>query len=557
MSKKTNSKKATQKAGAAKKANSVAGSKNKKTALIISAAALFLVACILIGIFVVKPAIDKGNETTKPTGIEGMSETKIGDYTYVDYKGASIPKEFADVLVQAEADSAAACEEYGVALTLGDRKISRSEFHLYYQDQYRIQMNEVLYSQQQTGSNRTGYDPYVLPDEQMHPTKKSITWAEEFTLKVGEWLAKDYAGFDLAIKNNIQLPEMQIYSIIQNYLRIESYAKSADKTVDRFIQDNYTPGITYAMFCARDIMSAYADKYEIVKKQELLESYTDEKVTAKFEESPNQYSVIIGRVYPIEGEYDAVEVSKISNEQQFLDYAVANFPQEGYNAEVRTQCNYVDYTTLLDVFDEKVADWMFNSDRVEGEISVVEGQLFKYLVYIERLPFFTTSKSVLAFQIDIDQTQSEEAQKAQIDDVKKTFEDWKSNDGSYDGFYMIAQRSEYEFEKSVMNGEYTYYEVNNWVMDESRKQGDAEFFTDGTGAYMLYYVKNNENEFDWNYYIRNEFCDTDYETHYENETEGKYEIELNSKVVTQVFKSANVRITEYINESKKESQKQS
>lgn len=525
--------------------------KKKKGAIIISAAAIFLAVCILVGIFVVKPAIDKNKEpSTVPTSkTEGI---QMGDYTYVDYNGVQMAEPLAQVLNQAAIDSAAACEEYGVAVTLGDRNISRSEFHLYYLDQYRTQMTEVEYSKQKTGTNRTGYDVEKLPDDQKHPTK-DMTWAEEFTIKAIDKIKLNYAGFDMAMKEGIQLEESEIANLILSYSRIEDYAYQDQMEPDELVSSKYTKGLTYAMFAAREVMAAYASKYEIEKQLEYYDSYSEEFIQKKLEESNGSYKIIKARVYPIEGEYDAIEASKVRTEKEFLEYANGNYPYDGYVAETKTQCFYVTKNAIAKTFGDEVGEWMFSDDRVQGETAVIEGQIFKYLCHIIELPYYSTSCHVMSYQIDYNPALDEDGKKAEKEKVEKMLEDWKNGEATAESFMEIAQTSDYEPESDIRSGEYNYI-INNWLFDKTRKAGDTAVFSDEYGIYMFYYVQRNEDDYDWNVYLRDELAVADYESHFDEVSDGSgYDVDMDSYIVNQVVKAANVRITNQINESKKQS----
>ena len=528
--------------------------KKKKTAVIISAAAVLLVVCILLGIFVVKPAIDKKEETTtnpstsSSSGLEGI---QMSNYTYVDYKGAQVAEPLAEMLRQAELDSAAACQKYGVAMTLGDRDISRSEFHLYYLDQYRTQMTAVQYSIEKAGTNRTGYKTDELPDAQKHPTK-DITWAEQFVLEAADKIKLNYLGFDMAIKENVQLDESEIADVIMSYSRAINYAKQFQKGTDEYIAGIYTEGLTYSMFAAREIIAAYATKYEYAKQTEYYDSYSEELIAQKLEESNDKYKVIKARVYPIEGGFDAVEASKVRTEQEFLDYAKANYPIEGYNAEVVTQCFYVTKESIANTFGDEVAEWMFSEDRVRGETQVVEGQLFYYMCHIVELPYYSTSCHIMSYEVDHNEAFNDEQKAAEVEKVRDMLEEWKKDGATAESFAEIAATSTYTPERDVRTNEYGF-EINNWLFDKARKPGDTEVFSDEYGIYMFYYVQKNEDDYDWDLYLRSELAQEEYEEYYESlSDENAYDIETKSSVITRIIKAANVRITNQINESNKQ-----
>lgn len=557
MSRKNNSKKMPQKAQAEKdekikkaKEKSTASFGKKKTAIIISASAVFLAACVLVGVFVVKPAIENKKETTTAVQGESSGGNKTEGYTYVEYKGTKMPKEFADILNQAAIDGANACDKRGVALTLGEREISLTEFNLYYIDRYYSQVSSVNYSIEQTGANRTGYDVSVLPDEQKYMTT-SMTWAEKFSMDAADEIAQDYAGFDLAIENKVEFTEEEIESIIKNYERVIDRAELKKQEPNEALEAVYTEGITYEMFAAREIMESYASKYESGKKLELYESYSTEKVEQELEDNLSDYQVIKGRVYPIEGDYDAVEASKIKNDAEFIEYANNNNPQSGYDAETTTQCYYVTKDTIASVFDEKVAEWMFSPDRVQGEITVIRGELYYYLAEVIELPYLSTSCHIMSYETSYDIQTSEEMGETQLNKAKALLEEWKNGEATPESFAKIAQNSLNDPETDVRIGAYSHYEITNWLFDKRRKSGDCELFTDDSTIYIIYYIEKNEDDYDWDIYIRNTFANEDYENLFNEAIESdKYEIEFKTKVLSSAIKSANVKINKKINESK-------
>lgn len=522
----------------------------KSTKIIIAAAvAIIVAAVVLVAVFVVKPIIDKGNEPTTSNSDVTQTPNEGENYVYVDYKGTRMAKELADVLNQAELDNAAAVKEYGAALTLGDRKISKSLFVMYYYEEYYAQVVEVQYSIEKRGQNMTGYDLYTLPDEQKHPSG-SYYWSEDFTAKAIEKMQDLYSTFDKAIESGMTLTEPEIYDLIQTYKRIESYIVGEDITADDFIADFYGKGNTYATFSAYEIIKKYAMKYEQLVIDEYYNSYTEEEIDKKRLENETNYKFIKARVYPIEGEYDPVELSNVSTEAEFLEFAQKNFPGENYNAEVRTQQFYTSRESMAAVYDKASADWAFSEDRVQGEIGVVRGQIYEYLIYIDELPFYSTSRDVITYEFPLDPDESAENTETYYNEVKAMFDDWSAQNMTADEFRTAVNETGYGIESTIRSGDY-YYEINNWVFDKNRKSGDMEFFADESGLYIVYYLKNNPDDFDWKLRIRNEMSTDQYVAEHDALVEKEYQVKRDEKVINQAYKTANVLIAEDINKNKK------
>lgn len=524
-------------------------SKKKPTKIIIAAvAAVVVIAAVLIGIFVIKPAIEKNQGLSDETSTNSASNAD-SRYTFVDYKGVQMAKEFADILNQAEEDNKASCKKYGVAMKLGERDISKNLLVLYYLDQYRAQMSEINYAIEQRGSNVTGYDPMVLPDQQKH-LKDDYTWAEDFLFKAAEVMQSYYSVFDAAIKNGTTLTDAEIHELMQIYGRVNDYAMNSDETPDEHVASVYGEGTTFAMFAAREIINTYAYKYENLTLDEYRNSLTDKQIEEECKANATDYKVIKARVYPIENEYDAVELSKINTEEEFLEFAVGNSLQPNYNAEVMTQNFYVPKSTLESTFGPEVAEWAFDSRRVAGEVGVVRGMLYEYLVYIEVLPFFSTTRDVIVYEYYFRGDESSETIEESYYEVEELYNSWKGL--SKEEFLEACVNTGYGSERTVRTGEY-YFEVNNWILDSSRKEGDTAFFADKSGLYIVYFVKNNPEDFDWKTDVRQSMGTERYNSEY-NENLKNYEVKYFDDVIKKAYKTANVRISENIKKAQKEEQ---
>lgn len=536
--KKKNSKSSAKSASKLIKSEQKSEVKKPVKGIIIAAVALLLVAAVVLTVVLIKKNNDTDNgDVTKPIVTLGNDG---GQYTYAEYKGSSLPVEFVEVLNQAEADSNAALKKYGAALELGDREISMPEFVLYYYDQISLQNQKVEYAIQQTGENRTGYDKSVLPNDQK-ALGEDYTWAEKFTLDAIDVMTEIYAKFDSALKAGTKLDVMTVSTTISNYNRIDTYGQSDGKTIDQLLVEVYCEGLTPAMFKAREIMIAYADRYEIEKKSELQNGYTDAEIEAKFNEDKNAYSRIIGRVYPIEGEYIESVVSKIKTEQEFLDYAQSNSPYEDYNAEVRTRCNLIDREKISSVYGQEVGEWMFSDERKAGDIAVVEGMLYKYLVYIEKTPFLTTSCNVITYISEYDETMTDEDKAELFKTAQTLYDEWKAGGSKKEDFVNMSLESGGQGEITARVEEY-YYQVGEWMFDSSRKPGDNVLIDTEVGCCMVYYVGNNEDDYDWKANIPKDMGSEEYENMYESNVRRNYFSKRNEKIMDTAYDEVNERL---------------
>lgn len=518
--------------------------------IIIAAAAIILVAAIvLVGVFVVKPSIDNSETTTSPTGQNNILNPK-DEYTFVDYKGASLPQEFVDILNQAELDSEAAGKEYGVALKIGDNEISMPEFVAYYYDQYSLKKQDVQNSIDLKGMNMTGYDPTILPDKQEY-VDGSRTWAAEFTKDAIAMLQEDYEGFDKAIEAKIELTNDEVTQLISEYERIHMYSQIQHKTLEEMFAEVYCEGFTEAMFKAREIRLAYKQMYREYAQKKLSEGYSDAMLEENLKESMDNYTIIKGRVYPIEGEYNAVEVSKIKNEQEFIDYAKNNYPQEGYAAETVTLCNYLTKDTISSTYGPEVGDWMFDEERVPGEIAVVEGQLFKYLVYIEELPYLSVSRKIMYCGYDYFEGITEQEKENYRTEMQTEYDNWVKGGEKKEDFEKICLTF---FDEAVVDtrvGDF-FYAFDAWIFDEARKPGDHTILETDAGCCIFYYIDENKDDFDWKENMKADLSSEDFLEAFRADVAENYQVRVKEKVITKSVERAHVTIARNIEEEKED-----
>lgn len=518
--------------------------------IIIAVAAIVLVAAtVLTAVFVIKPSIDNSETTTDPKDQYRVTQAK-DEYVFVDYNGASLPQEFVDILNQAELDSKAACKEYGVALEIGDIKISMPEFVAYYYDQYSLKKQDVQSSIELKGMNMTGYDPLILPDEQEY-VDGSRTWAEEFTRDAISMLQEDYEGFNKALEAKITFTDAEVTQLISEYNRIEFYSEIQHKTYEEMFAEVYSEGFTEAMFKAREIRLAYKQMYREYAEQKLSEGYSDSMLEEKLKESMDDYTIIKGRVYPIEGEYNAVEVSRISTEQEFIDYANNNHPRESYTAETATLCNYIDKETVSSTYGPEVGEWMFSDERVPGEIAVVEGQLFKYLVYLEELPALSVSRKIMYCGYDYFEGITEQEVESYRNEMQTLYDEWKAGGEKKEDFEEICLTFFDYAEVDTRVGDF-FYTFDEWIFDDARKSGDHVFIESDAGCCIFYYIDENEDDYDWKVYMKEDMSSEDFLAAFKEDIEENYKTKRKESVIRKAQERAHVTITRKIEEEKEE-----
>lgn len=521
MSKKKKAKKSAAKKAPAKKIIPV-------KSIIIAAAAVLLAVAVIVTVVLVKKNNDGNTDNPSTHEIETLPNEGT-QYTYAKYKTTKLPVEFVEILNQAEIDSKAACEKYGVAVEIGDREISVPEFVLYYYGIYHMQTQAVQYSIDQTGQNRTGYDTEKLPGEQKAP-QKDYTWEESFTLDAIESLKINYSLFDMAVEAGTEIDVISITSVIEKCDVVEEKSKREGITPEQSLANVYCEGVTPAMYKAREIIEAYAQAYENEKFYELQESYSQSDIEKAFNKDADSYKVLRARVYLIEGDYNEAEAKSVRNEKEFLEYAKNNYPTDGYDADFSTDCGFITKEKLSSVYGEEVGTWAFDSARKKGDIAVIEGMLFRYLVYIDTPAFLSTSCNIMTLEYAYDDNMTADDRSKIFKDAENLYNEWKNNDGTENGFLEYSTNSGGTGLVTVRTGEY-FFKIDNWIFDPERKNGDSAIIDTPYGCCAVYYSDKNADDYDWRLKVVENKASEDSDEFFYDLWDSDYKVERNSAML--------------------------
>ncbi len=494
-------------------------------AIIIAAVALLLVIAVVVGIVLVRKNKDNNGDSSGSTKINASA-----GYEYADYEGMSMPAELAEILKKADEDKASACKKYGVALEIGERDISYSEFLMYYRDRHASKIDEIRQSYSENGQNMTGYQPYVLPDKQNYG-KENYSWQERFTMNATDDIAEDYLMFDLAVKAGTKLSDSAVSYVLSELESIRNL--STGKTPDDDMVKVYADGVTLAMYEAREIMSAYGYQYQIDKISEIMESYTKEEVYAEYEKDKTAYSCVSCRIYPIEGEYNPSEINEIENEQDFLNYAQNNYPSDAYDADFATKFIYSSKEVLSNYYGDEVGEWLFDSSRKKGDIAVVQGFLYKCLVYMDTPAMYITSRDIVIASRS-NEGLTEEQSKELVDATRQEYNEWMENGAKPEALAEMSSADAYDGE---ITARVSYYnrDYSEWIFSPERNPGDKIFIESYDGCAMIYYVDNNPEDFDWMIKIREDMAVKETNEIFENTRKTEYSEKRNEDVLNKAY----------------------
>ncbi len=485
-------------------------------AAVIAAVILVVVAVVLLGIFVIKPAIQKNpgdstdssrnseyvTVTAKPAVTYNYEGEKVeppadSKYEYVNYRGLKMPKEVAAILNQAEIDNADACKKYGVAMSLGDYQVSRPRFEMYYNYACSEKTKESIMLDSNKQMNTTGFDYNLAPSAQKYPGSKdnNYTWADKFTDSAIEDMQFYFAAFEYAIENKIQLSDSTFQRMIYEYERVIESAENERLSLEDYLDAKVGGHVTYAMSAAHCVMSYYAAEYQEQELKEHSDAVTQAQLDKYYKENKAYLQVANVRIYPIENEYTEADINSVVNEETYLAFAQKTSPYQVYDAEIATEYLWVDHSSISGTFGEEISKWIFESGVKSGDIGLLRGSLYECLVYIIDAPFEIATHQAIVCEYP----NGYGADEALIEENKRSADAAKDAYAEYGSNKAAALKMEQELfgvNQAVSVRDYAI-EIDEWVFDPARKEGDSVRIDNKDGSYFIIYLNENPTDYDW------------------------------------------------------------
>lgn len=485
--------------------------KSNKNLIVIGAVAAVILVIIAV-VFAVKFSGKNGGGilggTTAPVteatakeavthNFQKVDSPEDSDYEYVDYRGLKMPAEVAVILNQAEIDNAEACKKYGVAMSIGDYQISRPRFEMYYNYACADKTSESLILDSQKQMNTTGFDYNKAPSEQKYPGSQdnNYTWADKFTDEAIENMQFYFAAFEYAVENKIELPEGQFQRMIYEYEIVKESAENNGMTLEEYLNAKVGEHITYEMYAAHGIMSYYAAAFQEAELEKYRAAVTETELNQYFKENRSILQVASIRLYPIEAEYTEEQLNKVKDEATFLEFAQSTSPYNYYNAESATEYLWIDYNTIGGTFGEDISKWIFEGNRKAGEIGLVKGSLYECLIYIITAPYEITTHQALVCEYPNTYDATDEMKnenKLSADTAQEAYLEYGANKAAA----LKMEEELFGFNQAVSVADYGI-EIDKWVFDPARKEGDCIRIDNNDGSYFIVYLNANPDDYDW------------------------------------------------------------
>ena len=441
----------------------------------------------------------------------------------------------------------------GTAMTIGDSKISVSDYNYFF--------NNTYYDYRSTIS--TYYPDYadsLLPKTteplSSQQYSETMTWQDYFEMLTLDKMVPYYTAYEAAKSAGYQLSDAGRSNI---EAQVESLKSAAAQTsfanIDDYLTAYYGRGMNTDVFkkCAEIVLTAseYSESY----KNSL--TYTADQIAEKKADgSYDQYSF---RRFTVSS--DDVDESEFNGDTDAYNAAVtaasavAKQTAEAISKDIKSEDDFItaalDYdsdsyskeeSTLSSVLASELtgtyADWVKDGARKAGDTAVIEGDNgYDVLYFIEHSANDYNTVDVRVIGISPETVDSSsysnddayqqavgEALKAADEKAKTLYEEWKNGDATEESFIELANTSsnlslEDGLADHIHKGELDA-EMEEWCFSADRKPGDTIVITSESSnfSYILWYVGQNDVYCD--YLAESDLRSADYSTWYNSLTEG-------------------------------------
>lgn len=507
--------------------------KNRKAKIIIPIAALLLAAAIVIPVYMLKI------KNPSPSGQEditngGGSDTKISvdvDYgepeaTYetAEYNGYTLPKVIADCFLQADADTAAACEKYGVAFETGGRKVSTPEYTMAYYDIY----NSIILNGT-ADENNLMVNSASLPSQQPYGDF-GYNWDTQLRKLTDDSLTEKFLMFDEALNNGFTVTDDLVDSFNSTYTTIEqSVLTGGFSSIEELCEKAYTKGVTIDMYMRQFTLYMVTEQYKADIAEKAMSDLSDAEAEKIYSANKSDYDyvdAIIITVNPEHGDFVNSNLSKIKDPDSFYQCCIDYYSEHNYPMDLtyaRQLCNWghSNYGGLERRLGKNIADWCYDPSRKAGDVGAVEGEMYICIIYLETAPYDSYSVDIheMAFYYDEETLttqptdEQKEAVKEALLEAKKAF---TATDQTLDDF--IAVTKQYGQGANAANGGALPgqrlpdldYDTGYWCFADKPKEGEWAVLYTPRGCSIFFFDKANTEDKDSLFYVRNEIADKKY-----------------------------------------------
>lgn len=444
-----------------------------------------------------------------------------------------------------------------VAMTVGDKEISGAEFEYQY--------NESILTFQTEYSDYLSYMGVDFESDlgtQMYTEDQ--TWKDYFISNAVASLKERYLVLNDAEAAGYTLSEEDKEATYADIKSLKDALTSMGIDFDAYLQSIYTKDTTYDRLVDYSIINATAYNYiqDVVIPGFNID---DAKLNSYYDENKDDIDTVDFHyhlfTYTVPTDVEEGDESYKESAKAQADAALAAITDEASFASA-VNAQLTDGSEATSTLSEDVAKanllsdlatWLFDSSRVEGDKTVIEGNGGYFVLYYvgrDRGDYETVNvRHILIAPEEVEHVHDEDgnedeeataAAEADADAAAKAkaeeiLNEWLAGDKTEDSFATLADANSDDtaaggLYSQVTKG-YMVEEFDAWIFDSARKAGDYEIVKTDYGYHIMYFVGTDEVA--WKITAQNAIEDEEYAA-YKADLEAKYEVVTYDEVMNLV-----------------------
>lgn len=413
------------------------------------------------------------------------------------------------------------------AVTIGSTKYSAVDMNYFYQNTFTEYQTTVY-------QNMPDFASSMLPASgkshrsQIHNDETGETWSDFFATMAIDRMKEITLLYEDAQRNNFALPDEDRQRMDEE---IESLRSNITlygyKSVGDYLAQMYGNGMNEKAFLRLAEITYTSDAYSVFKNDEF--TYTEQQLNEYYDSKKEMLDTYTYRYFlyradmpnedDFEGDTEAYEEAKkaaidatgaladevlsgIHSEQDFID-AAREYDGAEYEAEDSTQRIY-----MGELLGSTYGDWLRDTARAYGDITTVESSNGYYLLFfddrddnmyetVNARQLFVSIAAVNAEDYADDETGElygaavEDAIAAARSEAESLYMEWEAADFTDEKLLeLIPGNSDDTATDGLYENVYKLQlgtEINDWLFDEARAEGDHELIESADGFRLVRY----------------------------------------------------------------------
>ena len=405
------------------------------------------------------------------------------------------------------------------AAVIGGEKVYPYEVNYYYYNAYANTVNSL---QSQYGDLASYFINTSTSLKSQKMMGSDTSWHDYFLDSALNTIQQVKALTDAAKAEGMTLSQENADAVEADYQSIYDYVVTQNNgDLDYYLRYTYGNGMDSDEYKRLASETRLAEQYSTAKQQSF--SYGSADISGYYNDHKNDFDVVTYRSYFFAADFTSdmsdaeqtaaktsahslAEIMKnsVSGEESFITLArqyADEDQKEQYEDDTATLTKDSTYSSANTRIGSDGADWLFDSARKSGDVTLVDSASGTYVVLFSsraRNDYNTVNVRhiLIQFELDQDATEPTTAQEnAARTEAEAILTLWKDGDATEESFAALATEKTQDPGSKENGGLYEgiykgqmVTEFEDWCFDANRQPGDTGLVRTSYGYHVMYYV---------------------------------------------------------------------